>query len=306
MKKLVAYLHHLFLPKASNNFKAKALHLDFLTFYLLLALIFSVGVKQLKTGAVLGFATDINTQKLFELTNQERAAHNLQPLKYNDKLAAAAEKKAENMFSVGYWAHFAPDGTTPWSFILGQGYQYSVAGENLAKGFYFSNAVVDAWMNSPSHRENMLRESYQDVGYAVVNGTLNGEETTLVVQMFGTPLNAVVENNAPAQPKVQITVAPTLAVKAAPKQAPIKQYYQPPSTVLAKETSQGPKLNFFPILFNTNILFLGILALVLMMDFYFTKRLNIVKVSGKNIAHLFFIGFIFLGIFVISKGGIIQ
>jgi hypothetical protein len=320
MKKLTRLLHHYFIPHEGNNYKAKALHLDFLTVYLVLALICTVAVKQLavyRPGAVLGYATDITIDKLFQLTNVERAKNNLPPLSYNDKLAAAAYNKAQNMFKENYWAHFAPDGTTPWSFILGSGYQYSVAGENLAKGFYFSDAVVQAWMNSPSHRENMLRDSYKDVGFAIANGTLNGEETTLVVQMFGAPLVATADNTQQTQPSEQTqpaqqaallspTVVPviTVAVEKRPVQ---NNYYQPSNTVLARHATQStPTFNLYPIIFNANMLFLVVLGVVLAMDFYFSKKLKIVRVGGKNIAHLMFIIFIFLGVYIVSKGGIIQ
>ncbi len=299
MKEIQSFFHHFFIPKESNNYKPKVLQLDFLSFYLIIALIFTVAVKQIKTGAVLGFATDITTTKLYELTNEQRAKNGLPPLKYNEKLALAAQNKAKNMFSQGYWAHFAPDGTTPWSFILGSGYQYSVAGENLAKGFYFSDKVVDAWMNSPSHRENLLRDNYQDVGFAVENGNLGGHETTLVVQMFGAPLTPVVAEDKSPQP--QVTQAPIVT------QAAQNPYYQPQNAVLAKKsTPTEPKFNLFPAFFNLNIIFLAFLALALVLDFYITKRMNILRVSGKNIAHLLFLGFVFIGIMIISKGGIIQ
>jgi uncharacterized protein YkwD len=310
MNKVVNFVHHFFIPRESNNYKAKALHLDFLTTYLILALVCTVAVKQFsqfKPGAVLGYATDISADKLLQLTNEKRAENNLPPLNYNEKLAAAAYNKAQNMLSVGYWAHFAPDGTTPWSFILGSGYQYSVAGENLAKGFYFSDAVVNAWMNSPSHKENLLRNSYKDVGFAIVNGTLSGEETTLVVQMFGAPVAVAAENTQPA-PSQAVQASPAVKAVEAPaaKQPAQTTYFKPSNAVLAKTSQPAPAINLYPILFNTNILFLVILILVLISDFYFTKKFKIVRIGGKNIAHVMFIVFIFLGVYIITNGGIIK
>lgn len=319
MSKVTEFFHHYLVPRESNNYKAKALHLDFLTLYLVLALVCTVAVKQFaafRPGAVLGYATDITVDKLFQLTNEERAKNNVPPLSYNDKLAAAAYNKAQNMFKEGYWAHFAPDGTTPWSFILGSGYQYSVAGENLAKGFYFSDAVVQAWMNSPSHRENMLRDAYKDVGYAIANGTLNGEETTLVVQMFGAPIAGVAENTQQTEPaKLVVTEIPTAipvitqtVINQPLAKLPVQNtFYQPSSIVLARHTTQStPSFNLYPIIFNANMLFLIVLASVLIMDFYFSKKLNIVRVGGKNVAHVLFIMFIFIGVYIVSNGGIIQ
>src|SRR3972149_9762200 len=95
------------------------------------------------------------------------------------------------MFQENYWSHYSPDGKTPWDVILGAGYKYEYAGENLAKNFLFSNGFVDAVMNSTTHRDNLLKKEYTEVGYAIVNGTLNGEQTTLVVQEFGKPMTSV-------------------------------------------------------------------------------------------------------------------
>ncbi len=193
MKKIQDLLHHLFIPKEKNNYRAKALHHDFLTAYLVFALVVTVLFKQIQTetGNVLGYATDITTQKLYELTNKERGKAGLPTLAYNEKLSEAAKLKAENMLENNYWSHYGTNGESPWQFILGAGYEYEYAGENLAKNFLFSNGVVEAWMNSPSHKENIMRKEYKDIGFAVVSGVLNGEETTLVVQMFGTPSTSV-------------------------------------------------------------------------------------------------------------------
>ena len=86
------------------------------------------------------------------------------------------------MFSKDYWAHNAPDGTTPWVFIKNTGYNYIYAGENLARGFNSASDVINAWMNSPEHRQNVLSPNYQNVGFAVATGTLSGEDTVLVVE----------------------------------------------------------------------------------------------------------------------------
>src|SRR5690606_22355375 len=68
----------------------------------------------------------------------------------------------------------------------------------LARDFDTSQGVINGWLNSPSHRENMLTAGYKDIGIAVLNGVLDGHETTLVVQLFGTPvtLAAAPPNNS--------------------------------------------------------------------------------------------------------------
>lgn len=284
MRDIFSFFHGLFIPKEENNFRAKALHINFLTAYLILALFLTFSFRS-SGNNVLGYATDITVTKLFDLTNQERVKNNISPLTYNEQLSEAAGKKAQDMFIKNYWAHFGPNGTTPWQFIIGSSYQYEFAGENLAKNFMFSQGVIDAWMNSQSHKENLLRKDYKDVGFAIANGVLNGEQTTLVVQMFGTPQISssakFIKNNTPQQ------------VQAVP----------PQQNVLAK-TDQQP-FNFYYASFNLNVLFIAFLLLALALDFYFASRMNVLKVGGKNIAHFMFAGFILLGMFLIIKGSII-
>lgn len=287
MKKLKDALRHFFIPGESNNFRAKAIHVDFLTYYLIFALFFTVVFK--KAGNfhnVLGFATDISIQKLYTLTNEERQKQNLSVLSLNEKLSLAAQKKAEDMFSKNYWAHYAPDGEAPWDFILASGYQYEYAGENLAKNFLFSQDVVSAWMASKTHRENIEKKEYTEIGYAVVNGILNGEETTLVIQMFGKP-------------------AGSFAVASAQeRQEPVKEEPAQPPAVLAK-TAETKQTGPLPIAFNINILFLGFLFFALAMDVYFATKYHMLRVGGKNIAHLIFISFLFLGLLFFTKGTIL-
>lgn len=293
MKKFLDSLHHFFVPRRTNNYSAKLLHHDFLTIYLLAALLLTASVSQLqKTGDILGYATDVTVEKLYELTNEERAKNNAPPLQYNSDLEEAAKLKAENMFKQNYWSHYGPAGETPWQFILESGYQYEYAGENLAKNFLFSDGIVEAWMNSPTHKENLLRHDYTDVGFAVVNGVLNGEETTLVVQMFGKPLYpSTADSGSADSPEESVAVV----------QEPVQNVEQP--EVLARETDVST--SFLPTYFNINLVFFTILFLALLLDFYFATKLNLIRVKGKNLVHMMFIGFIIAGAFIIINGSII-
>src|SRR5258706_10350524 len=109
------------------------------------------------------------------------------------------------MFAKDYWAHIAPDGTTPWSFIKGAGYNYVYAGENLARGYFSASDVVNAWMASPEHRENMLSSKFADVGFSAQNGKLTGEDTVLVVEMLGsTSLAGAPQSPTVQQPQAQV------------------------------------------------------------------------------------------------------
>lgn len=297
MKKVHDIIKHLFVPQEKNNYRAKAIHLDFLTYYLVIALVLTFAFKAIGPNFhnILGFATDITVDKLLKLTNSERGNYGLSSLTYNEQLSQAAQKKAEDMFEKNYWSHYTPDGSTPWDFILSSGYQYEYAGENLAKNFLFSNGVVDAWMNSMTHKENIVRKEYSDVGFAIVNGVLNGEQTTLVVQMFGKPSQEIL---AKETSNTTSNVNVNKDSKIIPKENPSEELSP---AVLAKVTKK-PKINLFNITFDLNFIFLALLFIVLLIDIYFASRVKIIRLGGKNFAHLIFIGFIFISLFIFAKG----
>lgn len=292
MKKLADFFHHLFIPREDNNFRAKSLHPDFLLMYLIFALVLTFVFK--KTGVnVLGFATDITVEKLYQLTNQEREKNNLPPLVLNDCLSQAAQKKAEDMFAKNYWAHYSPTGTTPWDFMIEAGCKYEYAGENLAKNFLFSDGVVTAWMNSPTHKENIVNKNYTQVGYAIVNGTLNGEETTLVVQMFNKPIGSTVATNT--EPLIKPKVVEAKEVVNVVNEKPV---------VAQKTVELKTNLSNLPI--NINVVFMLFLLAALALDFYFAEKFNIIRFGGKNLAHFIFITFVFIGlVYIFINGSII-
>jgi len=128
----------------------------------------------------------ILTQAIIEYTNKARESKDLSILTENEKLDEAALAKANDMIQKNYWDHNSPDGKNPWTFIDNTGYTYSYAGENLARGFDNAQGVFEAWMVSPTHRDNILHKSYQDIGVAVASGILEGRTTTVIVQLFAT------------------------------------------------------------------------------------------------------------------------
>lgn len=144
-----------------------------------------LGYNGATTGNVLGRQSDITISSLLEQTNQARDQIGETSLKSNDKLNQAAYLKASDMFADQYWAHNAPDGTQPWKWFGDVGYNYDEAGENLAKNFVTTSSVMTAWMNSSEHKANILKNDYQDVGFAVVSGELDGKPTSLVVALYG-------------------------------------------------------------------------------------------------------------------------
>ena len=238
------FLHHLFLPRESNNHRAKLLHHSSLVVLIIGLFVFGAGFSftAQHNQAVLGISYSITPQELLVLINQKRQDAGLPPLTMNDTLATAATRKAQDMFSKDYWAHIAPDGTTPWYFIRSSGYEYIYAGENLARGFYSTGEVINAWMASPSHRENLLSPNYKDVGFAIQEGTLTGDDTVLVVQEFGSTNSTVAVQTEPAP---QVTpVAPTatpavVAVVTSPTPTPTAIPTQSPTPTLQASASQA-------------------------------------------------------------------
>ena len=133
------------------------------------------------------FLSAVVASDIITFTNTERQGATELPLKENALLDQAAQAKAEDMATKGYFAHVAPDGTVPWAWITQAGYGYQSAGENLAVHFTDSKDVVNAWMASPSHRDNILRARYTYIGVGVADGVYKGQPATFVVQYFSTP-----------------------------------------------------------------------------------------------------------------------
>jgi len=204
------------------------------------------GIAVPKELRVLAYASNINAADLLAATNAARAANGIAALKVDSRLNQSATLKALDMFSKDYWAHTSPDGISPWYWFTQAGYSYRFAGENLAKDFDTSQGVVDGWMNSSSHRANLLSPNFVDVGFAVVNGTLQGGQTTLVVAHYGTPVgysNAtptpVPTTPVPATPvPVPVTPAPT----AVPTQVPITPAPTPVPTATPVPDTPTPVL----------------------------------------------------------------
>ena len=120
-------------------------------------------------------------------TNEEREAEELTPLMRSAVLDDAARMKAEHMAEHQYFAHFSPEGVSPWYWFDTADYPFVHAGENLAIYFTDSSEIVDAWMDSPTHRANILNGEYQEIGIGIAQGEYEGYETVYVVQLFGTP-----------------------------------------------------------------------------------------------------------------------
>ena len=124
---------------------------------------------------------------LADLTNTDRGVNSMSELTVSPTLIAIAQTKANDMAQKGYFAHVSPEGKNPWYWFAQGGYKFAYAGENLAVDFSDSADVERAWMNSPTHRANILNSHFTQIGIATAVGTFEGRQTTFVVQEFGTP-----------------------------------------------------------------------------------------------------------------------
>jgi uncharacterized protein YkwD len=145
---------------------------------------------------------------LVELTNVDRATQGLGTLTVSPVLTEVAQAKANDMAAKGYFAHTSPEGLTPWHWFKEKGYRFAYAGENLAVDFSESADVQRAWMNSPTHRANVVGTQFTEIGIATANGTYNGRPTTFVVQVFGTPARPVTVSPQPATTTVAVQTRP--------------------------------------------------------------------------------------------------
>jgi cell division septation protein DedD len=153
---------------------------------------------------------------LVDLTNSDRSTNKIGDLTVSPVLTAAAQAKANDMAEKGYFAHVAPDGKDSWYWFRLEDYKFFYAGENLAVDFSDSVNVEDAWMNSPTHRANILNPNFTQIGIATAEGIYQGHPTTFVVQMFGTPsssqlpaaVQTITSPSEPTQPALATTIAP--------------------------------------------------------------------------------------------------
>lgn len=139
------------------------------------------------------FLSAVLPSVLVDLANDDREDEGFPALSISPVLEEAAQLKANDMAEKGYFAHTSPEGLAPWYWLDEAGYRYFAAGENLAVNFSDSKNVEEAWMDSPSHRANILSNNFTEIGIATARGEYKGRETVFVVQMFGRPVSTVFE-----------------------------------------------------------------------------------------------------------------
>lgn len=191
---MISWLKKYFIPHEGNDHKPHFLHTKTTRNVIIGLLAIELIVFVLPVLSIKNF--DFDGSKLIgsvlpavldDLTNQHRQLANLPNLQENTLLDRAAQLKAEDMASKGYFAHTSPEGKTPWYWFDQVGYQYDYAGENLAVNFNDSQDVSTAWMNSPTHKANLLKPVYKEVGTGIASGVYKGQPAIFVAQLYGAP-----------------------------------------------------------------------------------------------------------------------
>lgn len=180
---------HLFIPHKANAFRPHALRHKPLAIYsaFLILLQLFLGATLYAGPATFAGNTQVSPQNILIFSNNERQRSSLAALSESKTLDDAAKLKLNDMFSKNYWDHTGPNGETAWGFMEQSGYRYLLAGENLARGFSNSASAVEAWMDSPAHRANILNGRFREMGVAIGTGKMGGNLTTVIVQLFGEP-----------------------------------------------------------------------------------------------------------------------
>lgn len=131
----------------------------------------------------------ISIDGIIYYTNIERQKAGLKPLVKNVNLNKSADKKVDDMFANQYFEHTSPDGKTAADLVKSVGYKFQIVGENLALGIFNTDkALVQAWMNSPTHRDNILNPKYTEMGAAVGISDYKGQKQWMAVQHFAKPM----------------------------------------------------------------------------------------------------------------------
>jgi hypothetical protein len=163
------------------------------------------------------YASEITIPGVLRFVNESRQAQGLSDLKENENLSKAAADKADDMIKNNYFAHTSPAGLTPWYWFDKEGYNYKYAGENLAINFKTTEEQHKAWMDSPTHRKNILNSNFSEIGIAVAAGEINGQMAIVSVQEFGALAGSSI---VPAEKETSSASEKTNIIKEGTKIAP--------------------------------------------------------------------------------------
>lgn len=173
-----------FVPTSRNNFKAILLRSESIALITLLMFVFDSLIGILPSTMT---SAQLDMNSLVYLHNKERTQVGINTLELNSLLVSSATNKANAMLDSDCWDHYCPPGVSPWTFFNQVGYKYIHAGENLGEGFTDNSSLMRAWMNSPTHKANVIKPEYLEFGLGFATGNYQGQDdNTIAVVHFGT------------------------------------------------------------------------------------------------------------------------
>jgi hypothetical protein len=177
----------------------------------------------------------------------------------------------------------------------------------LARDFADASSAVSAWMASPTHRENILSPKYKDIGISVVEGSLNGVDTTIIVQLFGTKLSG-----SPQVAPVAKTTSQQAFQSPAETKSPLPSIVPETNEYLAGRTQgefQEVPGSFLVSPFlstrSLSMIVVGILIAVFLLDAVLVSKRRIARISGRSFAHISFLGMVLAIIIILRSGQIL-
>ncbi len=187
------------LRQKKENITQPARHHSWLRALLIIFAVFIFGfntIVKVDVSAQKG-SSAISSENLLKGHNDYRKSQGLSELSLNNQLSISAQKKAEVLLQTNCWSHFCPPGKSPWDFFEDADYDYVFAGENLAEGFYNVEDVMKAWVNSTTHRENIVKKEYTEIGFGILSGDYqNNKNNIIIVVHFGSrPPQVVLANS---------------------------------------------------------------------------------------------------------------
>lgn len=331
-KGFIKWLKNCFIPNPENDYQPCLLR--WRSFMIIIAVVvLTEAIFLLQTFLVFrktNFFAEVLPEVLVELTNDSRKSQNIPELKIRMELQEAAQKKAEDMAKKGYFAHTSPEGLLPWHWFKEAGYDFSYAGENLAVNFFDSKDVNNAWLQSPSHKENILSKSFTEIGIGIAKGIYEGKESVFVVQLFGKPkekkinvlavkTNGSENKNEEPSNVVSPTLAPSPPVSAAETETKkidstqnTEEVVSQTNTVVEKETGSlrlpiAPEQpSKFALLFSmprqaTNYIFILILTIISVALFLeiFTPAFSKVKIPYSSLLSHGFLIFLIISLLIL-------
>ena len=238
-------LKDFFVPHVGNNYHPHFLHTKRAVFYSS----FFVFIKILVAGSVLmlplqAFLTpDILAQQereLNSLISEFRENNDLVQLQNNQHLIQSSQLRSEDMLANNYFSHEGPNNHDFAYFLKQADYSYKTAGENLAMGFSNAKSVMQAWINSPLHYQNLIDSGFKETGISIAEGMYNNRSTIFITHHFGEPW---VKTTGPANSlyeeitKQKIVENPTEQILVLGEKVNIEVIAEKPSIIYNKEDS---------------------------------------------------------------------